>query len=135
MKKFCIAGFGEVMMRICPPGKKRFRQSLPGPVEITYGGGEANVCASVAMLGGQSRYLTALPDNPMARAFAAQLGGLGCDVSRIRYTAEGRMGVYFAEHGSNMRGSNVIYDRNGSTISPPCWRASPICTSPGSRRR
>ncbi len=117
MKKICIAGFGEVMMRICPPGKKRFRQSLPGPAEITYGGGEANVCASVAMLGGDSRYLTALPDNPMARAFAAQLGGLGCDVSRILYTREGRMGVYFAEHGSNMRGSNVIYDREGSVIS------------------
>ena len=29
----------------------------------------------------------------------------------------GRMGVYYAEHGSNMRGSNVVYDRDYSTIS------------------
>ena len=121
MKNFCVAGFGEVMLRLCPPGKMRFCQTLPGTLMATYGGGEANVCASVAMLGGQSRYLTALPDNPVARAFAAQLRGLGSDVSRIRYDKAGRMGVYYAEHGSNMRGSNVVYDREGSTISllPP----------------
>ena len=117
MKDFCIAGFGEVMLRLCPPGKMRFAQTLPGTLVATYGGGEANVCASVAMLGGRSRYLTALPDNPVARGFAAQLAGMGCDTSRIHYDKVGRMGVYYAEHGSNMRGSNVVYDREGSTIS------------------
>ena len=117
----CVAAFGEVMLRLCPPGKKRFAQSFPGSIEATFGGGEANVCASIAMLGGCSRYLTALPDNPVARAFAAQLRGMGCDVSKIHFDKLGRMGVYYAEHGSNMRGSNVVYDRDGSTISllPP----------------
>ncbi len=117
MKDFCIAGFGEVMLRLCPKGKKRFAQSLPGELDATFGGGEANVCASIAMLGGKSRYLTSLPDNPVARAFAAQLAGIGSDVSRILFSKTGRMGVYYAEHGSNMRGSNVIYDREYSTIS------------------
>ena len=117
MKNFCAAGFGEVMLRLAPQGKKRFAQVLPGSLEASFGGGEANVCASIAMLGGKSRYLTALPDNPIAKAFAAQLAGMGCDVSRINYAKCGRMGVYYAEHGSNMRGSNVVYDREGSTIS------------------
>ena len=117
MKNCCIAAFGEVMLRLCPPGKKRFAQSFPGSIEATFGGGEANVCASIAMLGGNSRYLTALPDNPVARAFAAQLRGMGCDVSKINFSNVGRMGVYYAEHGSNMRGSNVVYDRDYSTIS------------------
>ena len=117
MSDFLIASFGEVMLRICPPGKKRFAQAFPGSLEATFGGGEANVCASVAMLGGKSRYLTALPDHPISRAFACQLAGMGCDVSHILYRAEGRMGVYYAEHGSNMRGSNVIYDREGAVIS------------------
>ena len=117
MKDFCIAGFGEVMLRLAPQGKKRFSQVIPGTLEATFGGGEANVCASIAMLGGRSRYLTALPDNPVSRSFAAQLAGMGCDVSCINYARCGRMGVYYAEHGSNMRGSNVIYDREGSTIS------------------
>ena len=121
MKNFCIAGFGEVMLRLCPEGKKRFAQILPGSLEATFGGGEANVCASIAMLGGNSRYLTALPDNPIARAFAAELRSFGCDTGAIHFDKRGRMGVYFAEHGSNMRGSNVVYDREGSTISllPP----------------
>ena len=43
--------FGEVMARIAPPGKLRWRQALPGAVEVTWGGGEANVCASLALLG------------------------------------------------------------------------------------
>ena len=117
MSKVCIAGFGEVMLRLCPPGVKRFAQSMPGTLECSFGGGEANVCASIAMLGGKSRYLTALPDNPIAKAFAAQMRGFGSDVEHIKYTTGGRMGVYFAEHGSNMRGSNVVYDRDGSVIS------------------
>lgn len=115
--KQVIAGFGEVMLRLCPEGKKRFAQVLPGELQATFGGGEANVCASVAMLGGNSRYLTALPDNPVARAFAAQLRGIGSGVSHILFSNRGRMGVYYAEHGSNMRGSAVVYDREGSTIS------------------
>ena len=117
MNSFCIAGFGEVMLRLCPPGKNRFAQALPGRLQATFGGGEANVCASVAMLGGRSRFLTALPDNPVARCCAAQLAGLGCDTGRILFTDGGRMGVYYAEHGSNMRGSSVVYDRAGSVIS------------------
>lgn len=116
-----IAGFGEVMVRLCPQGRHRFAQALPGTLEATFGGGEANVCASLAMLGCRSRYLTALPDNAVARAFAAQMRGIGVDVEHIRYDKAGRMGVYYAEMGSNARGSNVIYDRDYSTVSllPP----------------
>ena len=111
-----FAGFGEIMLRLCPEGKKRFSQVLPGRLEATYGGGEANVCASVAMLGCRSRYLTALPDNAIARACTGELAGLGVDVSRVLLAPTGRMGVYYAEHGSNMRGSAVLYDREHSTI-------------------
>ncbi len=60
--------FGEVMLRVSPPGFTRFRQCLPGSVDVTFGGGESNVCVSLAMLDRPTRYLTALPDNPMADA-------------------------------------------------------------------
>ena len=116
MKK-TICAFGEVMLRLAPMEKKRFFQVLPGALDATFGGGEANVCASLAMLGASSCYLTALPDNPISRCFAMQLRGIGCDVDKIKYTPSGRMGIYFAEHGSNMRGSAVIYDRDNSVIS------------------
>ena len=46
-----LLAFGEIMLRVAPPGAARFRQCLPGPVEVTFGGGEANVCGSLALLG------------------------------------------------------------------------------------
>ena len=116
MKDTVIAGFGEVMLRLCPPGRNRFAQALPGQLDATFGGGEANVCASLALLGAKSRYLTALPENPVSGAFAAQMRGIGVDVDHILYRP-GRMGVYYAEHGAAQRGSSVVYDREHSVIS------------------
>ena len=70
MGKEMIAAFGEVMLRLAPEGKTRFAQTLPGSLQATFGGGEANVCASLSMLGAKARYLTALPENPISAAFA-----------------------------------------------------------------
>ncbi len=117
MSELTVAGFGEIMLRLCPEGRKRFCQAFPGRLEATFGGGEANVCVSLACLGMKTRYLTALPDNPVATAFCTQLRGLKVDVDHITVKPFGRMGVYYAEHGAAQRGSNVVYDREGSTIS------------------
>ena len=65
--------FGEIMMRVAPPGLMRFRQALPGALDVTFGGGESNVCSSLAILGRPVRYLTALPKHSLADA----LGGSG----------------------------------------------------------
>jgi 2-dehydro-3-deoxygluconokinase len=110
-------GFGEIMARIAPPGQLRWRQALPGAVNVTWGGGEANVCASLALFGQPARYLTALPRTPIAEALAATLRGLGVDTQHILWRKEGRLGLYFVEGGANQRGSTVIYDRAGSAVS------------------
>jgi 2-dehydro-3-deoxygluconokinase len=109
--------FGEIMARLAPPAALRWRQALPGSINVTWGGGEANVCASLALLGQQARYLTALPRTPIAEAVAATLRGLGVDTSHILWRKEGRLGLYFVESGANQRGSTVIYDRADSAIS------------------
>lgn len=109
--------FGEVMARIAPPGRLRWRQSLPGAVEVTWGGGEANVCASLALLGAAARYLTALPAHPLSESLIATLRGLGVDCSQIHWRKEGRLGLYFVEAGANQRASTVLYDRAGSAVS------------------
>jgi len=111
-----VAGFGEIMLRLSPEGFLRINQSLPGTLRATFGGGEANVCASVAQLGLPARYLTALPKNPIADAFVREMRGIGVDPSRILRTDGGRVGVYFTETGANQRGSTVIYDRAHSAI-------------------
>jgi 2-dehydro-3-deoxygluconokinase len=112
-----LLAFGEIMARIAPPDHLRWRQALPGSVDITWGGGEANVCASVAMLGQPARYLTALPRTPIADAVVNSLRGLGVDTSHVLWRKTGRLGLYFVEAGANQRPSTVIYDRADSAIS------------------
>jgi 2-dehydro-3-deoxygluconokinase len=111
-----LLAFGELMMRVAPPGHLRFRQAMPGTVEITFAGAEANVCAALALLGTPARFLTALPRSPLAEAGVASLRALGVDTGSIVYRSEGRLGVYYVETGANQRGSNVVYDRDYSAI-------------------
>lgn len=107
--------FGEIMLRLKSPGQERFFQS---PVlEATFGGGEANVAVSLAHLGREVSYVTAVPDNPIGRAALAQLRGYGVDVSKVRLEREGRLGIYFLENGACARPSVVVYDREESCIS------------------
>jgi len=112
-----ILAFGEIMARLAPPGPLRWRQALPGSVNVTWGGGEANVCASLAMLGHKARYLTALPKTPIAGAVAGTLRGLGVDCDHLLWRKEGRLGLYSVESGANQRGSTVLYDRAESAVS------------------
>lgn len=109
--------FGEIMMRVAPDGFLRFRQCLPGKVDITFAGSEANVCASLAIFGEKTRYLTALPDHAITQSLLAVLRGLGIDTDCVLFRNDGRLGVYFVETGANQRSSNVIYDRDRTAIS------------------
>ena len=90
-----LLAFGEIMIRVAPPGVQRFRQALPGSVDVTFGGGEANVSASLAMLGRPVRYLTALPKHAIAEGLIGTLRGLGIDTSCILRRESGRLGIYF----------------------------------------
>lgn len=112
-----IVTFGEVMGRLAPAGNLRFRQCLPGPLDMTFGGAEANVAASIAHFGGNARFVTALPQNPIADACVGIFTGLGVDTSCIERVKHGRLGLYFLEAGANQRPSNVVYDRGGSSVS------------------
>ncbi len=111
-----IVTFGEIMGRLCPPGYLRFIQSMPGTLELTFAGAEANVAASLAIFGAPARFVTAIPDNVIGDACVQNLRGLGVDTSRILRTKTGRLGLYFVEKGANQRPSNVIYDRSHSAI-------------------
>ncbi|MCC7176612.1 MAG: sugar kinase [Bryobacterales bacterium] len=108
-----VVTFGEIMLRLAPPGFERFLQT-PQFV-ATFGGGEANVAVSVAAYGLPARYVTLLPDNPITDAFVGEMRRFGVDPSFIVRT-KGRFGVYFVEPGANQRPSKVVYDREHSAI-------------------
>jgi 2-dehydro-3-deoxygluconokinase len=109
-----VATFGEVMVRLTPPGFERLLQS---PQFIaTFGGAEANVAVSLTQFGVAGRFLTVLPDrNFLADALIGELRRYGVDTSHI-VRGPGRMGIYFVEAGANQRPSRVLYDREGSAI-------------------
>lgn len=108
-----VVTFGEIMLRLKSPGMERFFQSPS--LEATFGGGEANVCVSLANYGMDTGFITVLPDNDISKNCIQQLRGFGVDVSNITY-GEGRFGIYFLESGANQRPSKVIYDRAYSSI-------------------
>ncbi|HAX43468.1 MAG TPA: sugar kinase [Bryobacteraceae bacterium] len=109
-----VVTFGEIMLRLAPPGYERFLMSPS--LLATFGGGEANVAVSVANYGQAARYVTVLPpDNPIVEAFLGQMRAVGVDVSMVK-RQKGRFGIYFVEPGANQRPSKVVYDRENSAI-------------------
>jgi 2-dehydro-3-deoxygluconokinase len=112
-----VITFGEIMGRLAPRGFHRFRQALPGSLDVTFAGAEASVAASVVYLGGEAAFVTALPDHAIADACVANLKAMGVDTRYVQRTKGGRLGLYFLETGANQRPSTVIYDREGSAVS------------------
>jgi 2-dehydro-3-deoxygluconokinase len=105
--------FGEIMLRLSPPGFERFFQS---PVlQATFGGGEANVAVSLAQFGLESHYVTRLPSHAVGEAAIKALRAEGVRTDFIVRGGE-RVGIYYAETGASQRASTVIYDRAHSAI-------------------
>ena len=109
-----IVCFGELMLRLSPPGVERLLQSPT--LQATFGGGEANVAVSLAHFGVESAYVTRLPANAIGDAAVRMLRGEGVHVDHV-VRGGSRMGIYFAETGASQRASTVIYDRAHSAIS------------------
>jgi 2-dehydro-3-deoxygluconokinase len=112
MKK--TVSFGEIMLRLSPPGFERFFQS---PVlGATFGGGEANVAVSLAQFGLDSHYVTRLPKHAIGESAIRSLRAEGVNTSAIDRGGD-RVGIYFAETGASQRAGVVVYDRAHSAIS------------------
>jgi 2-dehydro-3-deoxygluconokinase len=111
-----VVTFGEVMLRLAPEGFVRLRQAVPGRLEATFGGGELNVAVSIAVQGGHSAFLTAVPDNVVTDALIQDMRKVGVETDLVLRRPHGRFGIYFVENGANQRSGTVTYDRDGSTI-------------------
>ena len=109
-----VVTFGELLLRLSPPGFERFFQSPL--LSATFGGGEANVAASLAQFGLRSCYVTCLPPHAIGDAGVRALRGEGVDTTHIVRSGQ-RVGIYFAETGASQRPGTVIYDRAQSAIS------------------
>jgi 2-dehydro-3-deoxygluconokinase len=114
-----IVTFGEIMLRLVPPGFERFNQARQ--FNASFGGGEANVAVSLANFGLNVDYVTRLPKNDIAEACLMELRKYKVGTEKIIYGGD-RLGIYFLENGAVARASKVIYDRANSAIA---------CVQPG----
>jgi len=109
-----IVTFGEIMLRLSPPGYQRITQARS--FDVVYGGGEANVAVSLANYGEQVEYVTRLPKNELGDACIQYLRQYSIGTDFILRGGE-RLGIYFLESGAAQRSSKVLYDRSNSSIS------------------
>ncbi len=111
MKK--VVTFGEIMLRLTPPGYLRFSQA--SSFDVVYGGGESNVAVSLANYGIPVEFVTRLPHNDIGDCALMEMRKRGVGVNHIVRGGE-RLGIYFLEMGAVSRGSKVVYDRAHSAM-------------------
>ncbi len=109
-----IITFGEIMMRLNPPGNQRFVQT--DNFCVSYAGGEANVAVSLANYGMDAAFVSKVPAHEIGQSAVNALRRYGVDT---KYMVRGgdRLGTYYVEKGASQRASKVIYDRAYSAIS------------------
>tara|TARA_B110000027_G_scaffold6341_1_gene5772 strand:+ start:591 stop:1631 length:1041 start_codon:yes stop_codon:yes gene_type:complete len=112
MKK--VVTFGEIMLRLAPPGFLRFSQT--NSLEVVYGGGESNVAVSLANYGVPVEFVTRLPNNDIGHCAHMEMRKRGVGTTHVNWGGD-RLGIYFLETGAVSRGSKVVYDRAHSAMS------------------
>ncbi|MDC0486973.1 sugar kinase [Flavobacteriaceae bacterium] len=109
-----VVTFGEIMLRLSPPGFLRFSQA--NSFDVVYGGGESNVAVSLANYGIYVDFVTRLPQNDLGDCALRELRKQGINTHNIIRGGD-RLGIYFLETGAVNRGSKVVYDRANSSVS------------------
>ncbi len=109
-----IVTLGEAMIRLTPIDYQRL-ETTP-LLEVHIGGAELNVAVALAQLGVSVAWVSKLPDNPLGRRIVQEAQRFGVDTSRVVWTQDGRVGLYFYEKGASPRPSTVVYDRRHSAI-------------------
>ncbi|WP_304235766.1 sugar kinase [Jiulongibacter sediminis] len=112
MKK--VVTFGEIMLRLSPPGFSRFSQA--NSFDVVYGGGESNVAVSLANYGVPTEFVTRLPKNDIGECALMEMRKRNVGTNHIVFGGD-RLGIYFLETGAVSRGSKVVYDRANSAMS------------------
>ncbi len=109
-----IITFGEVMMRLSPPGNRKFIQA--NHLEFYFGGTELNVGLSIANFGGSVKHITCISDDFIGDTALAYLNKFDLDTTAV-VRSNRPLGVYFLEVGAVMRPSSISYNRSHSAFS------------------
>lgn len=108
-----LLAFGEIMLRLSPPGRELLLQTPK--LDVWVAGAEANVATQLAKLGHDVGIASMVPDNDLGRAAVTTLRGHGVDTTGIQLGGE-RIGLYFVTSGAGLRATEVVYDRAYSSF-------------------
>ncbi len=110
-----VVAIGEAMIRLASPPGEGLESAAYFNAHVA--GAEANVAVTLARMGFRTGWVSKLPTSPFGRRVAGELRYHGVDTSAVVWSAQGRTGLYFVEHGPPPRGVTVYYDRAGSACS------------------
>ena len=115
-REFDVISFGEIMLRLSPPGLERLSQSEL--LEKRPGGSELNVVSGISLLGLRTGMVTKSPDNDMGRFIKNKIRFYGVSDDYLIYDSSerARVGIYYSESGAYPRKPAVLYDRAYSSI-------------------
>ncbi|MFC3957795.1 bifunctional 2-dehydro-3-deoxygluconokinase/2-dehydro-3-deoxygalactonokinase [Halovivax cerinus] len=108
-----LVTFGESLLRLSPPGDNRLEAATS--FEVQAAGSESNVAVAAERLGAVSTWLSKLPETPLGKRVVGELHQYGIRTD-VAWSRTGRVGTYYLETGGDPRGSNVVYDREGSAV-------------------
>jgi 2-dehydro-3-deoxygluconokinase len=105
--------FGEVLLRLSPPNHSKIFKAKT--FEAHYGGAEANMDASLALMGCNVNLVTAFPANDLGDSAQSEMLSYGMKATIMKHGT--RLGTYYYEHGASDRPGKVVYDRNTASFS------------------
>jgi 2-dehydro-3-deoxygluconokinase len=108
-----IITLGEILLRLSAPNFQKLEQA--NTFDITFGGTEMNVAASLIKFGFEAKHVTQFPDNMMGQKAKSYLAMLGFNTEHVKLEGD-RIGLFFLEKGAVMRPSKIVYDRANSAF-------------------
>ena len=108
--------YGELLMRLDPPGFQRLVQA--DTFEVRFTGAEANAGVSLVNFGVPTRVVSRVPDSEIGEACVRFMRRHGLDTTFVARGGE-RLGLFYLETGVAQRPSKVIYDRSGTSFRTP----------------
>ncbi len=113
VRRKAVVAFGELLLRLNPPGQQRIRQA--DRFELRYTGAEANAAVSLVNFGLSAFAVSKVPDNDLGRSCVDHLRRYGVNTDHVRFGGD-RLGLFYLESGASQRPSRVIYDRAHSAF-------------------
>ena len=110
-----VVTFGEIMLRLSPPGHGRLRRARVLDLHVC--GSQGNVACNLARLDLRTAFVTQVPDHALGLLLRDFYQSCGVDVSYVRPLPDARLGVNFVDFGAPPRSSAAVYDRGQSAAS------------------